>query len=54
MEEIRVASCPNCGAQVEFDGAVHATECPFCATPVVADTGTHRHIKPKGAAALRA
>jgi hypothetical protein len=33
---------------VEFDPAVHATECPFCATPVVADTGTHRHIKPRG------
>ncbi|RVT86614.1 primosomal protein N' (replication factor Y) - superfamily II helicase [Rhodobacteraceae bacterium CCMM004] len=48
MEETRVASCPNCGAQVEFDPAVHATECPFCATPVVADTGVHRHIKPAG------
>ncbi|MAN14458.1 MAG: primosomal protein N' (replication factor Y) - superfamily II helicase [Dinoroseobacter sp.] len=48
MEEIRVSSCPNCGAQVEFNEADHATECPFCATPVVADTGTHRHIKPKG------
>lgn len=48
MEETRVATCPNCAAQVEFDGATHATECPFCATPVVADTGAHRHIKPKG------
>lgn len=48
MEEIRVSSCPNCGAQVEFNEADHATECPFCATPVVTDTGTHRHIKPRG------
>ncbi len=48
MEETRVSSCPNCGAQVEFSSDVHATECPFCATPVVTDTGTHRHIKPKG------
>lgn len=48
MEETRVSSCPNCGAQVQFDGADHSQECPFCATPVVADTGTHRHIKPKG------
>ncbi|MCB1336290.1 MAG: primosomal protein N' (replication factor Y) - superfamily II helicase [Maritimibacter sp.] len=48
MVELRTATCPNCGAQVEFDGAVHATECPFCATPVVADTGTHRQIKPRG------
>ena len=45
-EETRVLSCPNCGATVEFDPAIHAAECPFCATPVVTDTGTHRHIKP--------
>ncbi len=47
-EETRVASCPNCGAKVEFDDTIHAAECPFCATPVVADTGTHRQIKPRG------
>ncbi len=48
IEETRVSSCPNCGAQVEFDPDTHAAECPFCATPVVTDTGTHRHFKPKG------
>jgi len=48
IEETRVMSCPNCGAQTEFDSDIHAAECPFCATPVVTDTGTHRHIKPKG------
>ena len=48
MEETRVSTCPNCAAQVEFTGADHATRCPFCATPVVADTGIHRHIKPRG------
>ena len=47
IEETRVITCPNCGAQTEFDADVHAAECPFCATPVVTDTGTHRHIKPK-------
>ena len=47
MEETRVLSCKNCGATVEFDPAVHAAECPFCATPVVTDTGANRHIKPK-------
>ncbi|MEM6563827.1 MAG: TFIIB-type zinc finger domain-containing protein [Pseudomonadota bacterium] len=46
MEETRVAKCPNCAAEVEFNPTVHAKECPFCATPVVTDTGTHRHIKP--------
>ncbi|MEM9845414.1 MAG: TFIIB-type zinc finger domain-containing protein, partial [Pseudomonadota bacterium] len=47
-EETRVLNCTSCGAQVEFDESIHAKECPFCATPFVADTGTHRHIKPKG------
>lgn len=46
MEETRVTTCPNCGAQTEFQPDMHATECPFCAAPVVTDTGTHRHIKP--------
>jgi predicted RNA-binding Zn-ribbon protein involved in translation (DUF1610 family) len=48
MEETRVSKCPNCAAEVQFDATVHAAECPFCATPVVTDTGTHRHIKPRG------
>ncbi len=47
MQETRVTSCPNCAAQVEFAPDKHATECPFCATPVVVDTGTSRHIKPR-------
>jgi predicted RNA-binding Zn-ribbon protein involved in translation (DUF1610 family) len=48
MEETRVTQCPSCGAQVTLSAEVHAKECPFCATPVVTDTGTHRHIKPQG------
>ncbi|MDF1729195.1 MAG: TFIIB-type zinc finger domain-containing protein, partial [Sulfitobacter sp.] len=47
MEETRVTKCPNCAAQVEFSGEDHATECAFCATPVVLDTGLNRHIKPR-------
>lgn len=47
MVEVRTTSCPSCGALVEITGATHATECPFCATPVVLDTGTTRHIKPQ-------
>ncbi|GAA3853089.1 primosomal protein N' (replication factor Y) - superfamily II helicase [Celeribacter arenosi] len=47
-EEIRVSHCPNCGATVEFHATLHASECPYCATPVVADTGGHRQIKPHG------
>lgn len=48
MEEVRILSCPNCGAQIEMGAANHATECPFCATPVVTDTGSRRQIKPQG------
>ncbi len=47
MEEVRAASCPSCGAVIEFDGATHAKTCPFCATPVVVDTGSRRLIKPQ-------
>lgn len=45
-EETRVLACPSCGAQVEVDESIHAQACPFCATPVVAGTGTSRHIRP--------
>lgn len=48
IEETRVSKCPNCAAQIELSEVDHATECPFCATPVVTDTGLHRHIKPRG------
>lgn len=46
-EDTRVSQCPNCGARIEFDPDVHATECPFCATPVVTGTGPSRQIKPR-------
>ena len=45
--EVRASKCPNCGGMVEFHGADHATECPFCASPVVVDTGAERKIKPQ-------
>jgi DNA-directed RNA polymerase subunit RPC12/RpoP len=47
QEDVRTMNCPNCGAMVEFQGAIHATECPFCATPLVVDSGSHRMIKPQ-------
>ena len=39
MEETRVAQCASCGAEIEFDADLHAKECPFCAAPIVTDTG---------------
>lgn len=47
-ETTHVSTCPNCAARIEFDPAIHAMDCPFCATPVVTDTGPDRHIKPRG------
>lgn len=47
-ELVRTLSCPNCGAKIEGEIARHAGACPFCATPVVTDTGSTRHIKPQG------
>lgn len=46
-EDHRAVTCPNCGARFDLDPAQHAAECPYCATPVVADTGTARQIKPQ-------
>ncbi len=47
IEEARFVQCPSCGAQIEFDGELHAKECPFCASPIVTDTGVSRQIKPQ-------
>ncbi|MFN6979846.1 MAG: primosomal protein N' (replication factor Y) - superfamily II helicase, partial [Gemmobacter sp.] len=46
-EAVRLTRCPSCGAEIEWDGVTHARTCAFCDTPVVADTGTTRHIKPQ-------
>ncbi len=48
VQEVRTLSCPNCGARIEVDADTHADACPFCATPVVTDTGTTRQLKPQG------
>lgn len=53
VETVRTVHCPNCGAEFEFDDATHADVCPFCATPVVTDTGTSRKIKPQGVLPFR-
>ena len=47
VETTHVSECPSCGARFELDPAVKASECPFCATPVVAEAGLDRHIKPQ-------
>lgn len=47
VEMVRTLSCPNCGAKIEQSSGSHASTCPFCATPVVTDTGATRLIKPQ-------
>lgn len=47
MEDIRTSHCTSCGALIEILGPKHALECPFCASPVVLDTGATRQIKPQ-------
>ncbi len=47
MDEVRTATCRSCGAAIEYDGATFASECPFCASPVAIDPGTHRLIRPQ-------
>ncbi len=47
MATAQSTHCPNCGAVIAFSGANHATECPFCASPVVVDSGASRRIKPQ-------
>lgn len=47
IQEARFAECPSCGAHVELGTDEHARECPFCASPIVTDTGVSRQIKPQ-------
>ncbi len=47
LQEARFAQCPSCGAQIELGLDEHARECPFCASPIVTDTGAQRQIKPQ-------
>ncbi len=49
-EETRTVRCTNCGAVFEFDPAIHAGLCPFCASPIVTDSGLTRQIRPRGLA----
>ena len=47
LQEVRFARCPSCGAEIELGTDTHADECPFCASPIVTDTGVDRQIKPQ-------
>lgn len=44
----RVSHCSSCNAQIEFSDSAHAAQCPYCASPIVTDTGLKRSHKPDG------
>lgn len=50
VEETAAVKCGSCAAEFSLPEGVHAQDCPFCGTPIVADTGPNRHIKPHAVA----
>ena len=46
MVTVQALHCESCGALIELPEGEHAARCPFCASPVVTDTGPRRQIKP--------
>ncbi|MGI9304880.1 MAG: primosomal protein N' (replication factor Y) - superfamily II helicase, partial [Gammaproteobacteria bacterium] len=46
-EEHITVKCDSCAAEFDFDRHIHADECPFCGSTIVADTGRQRVIKPR-------
>jgi len=46
MQDQRLIHCNTCGAEFDLPANTQATQCPFCASSVVTDTGAHRRIKP--------
>lgn len=45
-ENIRVITCPTCGAELETNGDTIATECSYCGNPVVISESVSGHLKP--------
>lgn len=46
-KRISVIHCPSCGADFSFKKTEHAGECPYCATPVIAESAEARFITPR-------
>ncbi len=46
IEENKTVKCGTCAAEFSWDPAVHAADCPFCGSAIVADPKTSRHIQP--------
>lgn len=46
-EEIIAVRCNSCGAQISLGKNITASECPFCASKIVAQSKSIKEIKPK-------
>ena len=42
-----VARCDGCGAESSMDPNITSDDCPFCGSPMVANGGSNKQIKPK-------
>jgi LSD1 subclass zinc finger protein len=47
IEENKTIKCDACAAEFSWDPNVHADNCPFCGSPIVADPKASRHIQPQ-------
>jgi len=47
LEDQRSIACKTCAAVFEFDPGVHAENCPYCGTAVVAAPSQSRRIRPR-------
>ncbi|MEZ5478249.1 MAG: hypothetical protein R3E95_12420 [Thiolinea sp.] len=47
LDSTQVIKCPNCAATFELKTNQHASDCPFCGTPVVTGTSEARLFQPK-------
>lgn len=52
-EEVRkTVKCEGCAAEFDFDQDIHADDCPYCGSAIVAGTEPHKLIKPQALVAF--
>ncbi|MEM8950614.1 MAG: primosomal protein N' (replication factor Y) - superfamily II helicase [Pseudomonadota bacterium] len=52
-EEVRsTVKCTGCAAEFDFDQHIHADDCPYCGSAIVAGTEDHKLIKPQALVAF--
>ena len=51
-EARKTVKCEGCAAEFDFDPNVHADDCPYCGSAIVAGTEQHKLIKPQALVAF--